>query len=61
MQLIIASVSAILFSFYILYDTQNIIKGEYETPIEGAVALYLDILNLFISLLQILGVFSKEE
>jgi modulator of FtsH protease len=39
MQLVIASISAILFSAFILYDTQNIIKGHYETPIEGAIAL----------------------
>ncbi len=61
LQLVIASVSSILFSAFILYDTQNIIKGAYETPIEGAIALYLDFLNLFISLLQILGIFNKEE
>ena len=44
------------------YDTQNIIRGAYETPIEGAIALYLDFLNLFVSLLQTLGIFgSKDE
>jgi len=61
MQLVIASVSSILFSAFILYDTQNIIKGRYETPIEAAIALYLDFLNLFISLLQILGIFGRDE
>lgn len=60
-QLAIASVSAILFSAYILYDTQNIIRGNYETPIEGAVALYLDFVNLFTALLQILGIFGRDE
>ena len=60
-QLAIASVSAILFSAYILYDTQNIVRGNYETPIEGAVALYLDFVNLFTSLLQILGIFGRDE
>ena len=60
-QLAIASISAILFSAYILYDTQNIIRGNYETPIEGAVALYLDFVNLFVSLLQILGIFGRDE
>lgn len=60
-QLAIASVSAILFSAYILYDTQNIIRGNYETPIEGAVALYLDFVNIFVSLLQILGIFGRDE
>jgi len=61
MQLVIASISSILFSAFILYDTQNIIKGRYETPIEGAIALYLDFLNLFISLLQILGIFGNRD
>jgi len=61
MQLVIASISSILFSAFILYDTQNIIKGRYETPIEGAIALYLDFLNLFISLLQILGFLSSRD
>ncbi len=61
LQIGIASVSAILFSAYILYDTQNIIRGNYETPIEGAVALYLDFLNLFVSLLQILGIFGGGD
>ena len=61
LQLAIASVGAILFSFFILYDTQNIIRGKVSSEIEAAVALYLDFLNLFISLLQILGIFGDEE
>jgi modulator of FtsH protease len=61
LQLGIAVVSSVLFSFFILYDTQNIIQGNYSTPIEGAIALYLDFFNLFVSLLQILGIFGDEE
>jgi modulator of FtsH protease len=61
LQLIIASVGAVLFSFFILYDTQNIIRGNVSSEIEAAVALYLDFLNLFISLLQILGVLNDER
>jgi len=60
LQLIIAAVSAILFSFYILYDTQNLIQGNITNEIEAAVSLYLDFLNLFISLLQLLG-FANDE
>ena len=60
-QLAIASIGAILMSFFILYDTQNIIKGNYSSPIQGAVALYLDFLNLFIMLLQILGIFGRDD
>ncbi|MDR2789532.1 MAG: Bax inhibitor-1/YccA family protein [Campylobacteraceae bacterium] len=58
---IISVAGTILFSMFILYDTQNIIKGAYETPIEGAISLYLDVLNLFIFILRILGIFSSDE
>lgn len=57
--LAISVVCVLVFCGFILYDTQNIIKGAYETPIEGAIALYLDALNLFIHLLNILGL-SRE-
>lgn len=61
MQVGIASISAILFSAFILYDTQNIIRGNYATPVDGALALYLDFINLFISLLEILGIFGSSD
>lgn len=55
LQVIIAAVGAIVFSLYIAYDTQNIIRGRYDSPIMAAINLYLDVLNLFISLLQLLS------
>lgn len=61
LQLGIAMVGAVLFSAFILYDTQQIIKGNYATPIEAAIALYLDFFNLFIMLLQILGIFNNDD
>ena len=57
----IAGAGAIIFSAFILFDTQNIMKGNFSSPVEAAIALYLDVLNLFISLLQILGIFGNEE
>lgn len=60
-QLLIAGASSILFSFFILHDTQNIIRGNYDSPIIAASALYLDFLNLFVSLLQILGIFGNSD
>ena len=61
LQLGIAMVGALLFSAFILYDTQQIIKGGFETPVEAAIALYLDFFNLFISLLQILGIMNSDD
>lgn len=57
----ISAVAVVLFSILVVYDTQNIIKGAYETPIDGAIALYLDFLNIFISLLQLFGIFGSDD
>ena len=61
LQVVIAGAGAILFSAFILYDTQQIIKGGFSTPIEAAIALYLDFLNLFIMLLQLFGIFNSSD
>ncbi|WP_457593881.1 Bax inhibitor-1/YccA family protein [Hydrogenimonas sp.] len=61
LQVLIAGAGALIFSFMIIYDTQKIIQGAFATPVEAAVAIYLDVLNLFISLLQLLGIFGREE
>ncbi|MDC7243828.1 MAG: Bax inhibitor-1/YccA family protein [Sphaerochaetaceae bacterium] len=61
LQLAIAGVGALVFSAFILYDTQQIIKGGFKTPVTAAIALYIDFLNLFISLIQILAAFSGNR
>jgi modulator of FtsH protease len=61
LQVVIASVGTLVFSAFILYDTQNIIKGNYESPIDGAIALYLDFLNLFVMLLQLVGILGNDD
>ncbi|MFA5454419.1 MAG: Bax inhibitor-1/YccA family protein [Sulfurimonas sp.] len=61
MAVVISGAVVILFSIMVTYDTQNIIRGAYETPIDGAIALYLDFLNIFTALLQLFGIFGKDE
>lgn len=47
--------SAIVFSGYIVYDTDNLIKRfTYDEYIWASVTLYLDILNLFLTILRML-------
>tara|TARA_Y100001970_G_C14254079_1_gene873874 strand:+ start:5267 stop:5959 length:693 start_codon:yes stop_codon:yes gene_type:complete len=60
-QLVTSGASVLLFSGFILYDTSNIIRY-YGTDehVSATLALYLDILNLFIALLSILGIMSDE-
>lgn len=54
-QMIYAGLTALIFSAYIVYDTDNLIKRySYDEYIWASVALYLDILNLFLALLEIL-------
>ncbi|XP_033246048.1 protein lifeguard 1 [Drosophila miranda] len=59
--LIYASVSAFLFSMYLIYDTQLMMGGGHrysispEEYIFAALNLYLDIINIFIDILAIIG------
>jgi len=47
--------SAMIFSGYIVYDTDNLIKRfTYDEYIWASVTLYLDILNLFLTILRVL-------
>jgi hypothetical protein len=57
-----AVIGVILFSAYLVWDTQMIMGGDdkraqfdEDSYILAAVSLYLDIINLFINLLQILN------
>lgn len=53
--MIYGCLAALIFSGYIIYDTDNIIKRfTYDEYIWAAVSLYLDIVNLFMALLTLL-------
>jgi modulator of FtsH protease len=54
-QLMVASLSAIVFSGYILFDTSRLILGGETNYIMATLSLYLDVLNLFLALLRLLG------
>lgn len=62
LHLLYACGGALLFSFYIVYDTQLIVGGKHHQAAIGiddyafaAISLYLDIVQLFLFLLQIFG------
>ncbi len=57
----ISGAVVLLFSVLVIYDTQNIMRGAYETPIDGAIALYLDFLNIFTALLHLFGMFNNND
>ncbi|MBE0473506.1 Bax inhibitor-1/YccA family protein [Rhodoferax sp.] len=56
------SVAAIgVFSAYMLYDLKRIVDGGETNYISATLALYLDIVNVFQSLLMLLGIFGGER
>jgi len=56
------SVAAIgVFSAYMLYDLKRIVDGGENNYISATLALYLDVINVFQSLLALLGIFGGER
>ncbi len=58
--LAISAAAVLIMSGLILFDTSRIINGGETNYIRATVALYLDIYNLFIHLLHLLGVFNND-
>ncbi|MBU3649460.1 MAG: Bax inhibitor-1/YccA family protein [Limnohabitans sp.] len=60
--MMVISVLAIgIFSAYMLYDLKRVIDGGETNYISATLALYLDIINVFQSLLALLGIFGGER
>lgn len=55
-ELIYGAIAALIFSGYILVDTQLVMRHYHvEEEIAAAISLYLDIINLFLAILRILN------
>ncbi|WP_072682785.1 Bax inhibitor-1 family protein [Arcobacter sp. LA11] len=59
--LILSSGIALLMCGFILYTTQSIIQGGYDSPVVAALDLYMAFFNLFSSLLQIFGILGNDD
>ncbi|MBD2859655.1 Bax inhibitor-1/YccA family protein [Spongiibacter sp. KMU-158] len=59
--LAISAAAVFIMSGLILFDTSRIIHGGETNYIRATVALYLDIYNLFVHLLSLLGVFGSDD
>jgi modulator of FtsH protease len=60
--MLVISVAAIgIFSAYMLYDLKQIMDGGETNYITATLALYLDLFNVFQSLLALLGIFGGER
>lgn len=61
MALAISAIAVVIFSAYILYDISRIVRGGEDNYISATLAVYLDIYNVFVSLLQLLMAFSGDR
>ncbi|WP_198244749.1 Bax inhibitor-1/YccA family protein [methane-oxidizing endosymbiont of Gigantopelta aegis] len=61
LSLAVSAMFILLMSGMILYETSAIIHGGETNYIMATVSLYVSIYNLFLSLLQLLGVFAGED
>jgi modulator of FtsH protease len=61
LQLAISAVVILIMSGFILFDTSRIVNGGETNYIMATAGLYLSIYNIFVSLLQILGIFGGDD
>ncbi len=57
----IATLAIGIFSAYLLYDLKNIVDGGETNYISATLAVYLDLFNIFQSLLALLGIFGGDR
>lgn len=61
LSLTISAVAVLIFSAYILYDISRIVNGGETNYISATLAVYLDVYNVFVSLLNLLMAFGGER
>jgi len=61
LSLTISAIAVLIFSAYILFDVSRIVNGGETNYVMATLALYLDIYNLFVNLLNLLMAFAGER
>ena len=59
--LAISAIAVVLFSAYILFDINRIVQGGETNYVSATLAVYLDIYNVFVSLLNLLMAFTGQR
>ncbi|MCS6764395.1 MAG: Bax inhibitor-1/YccA family protein [Candidatus Protistobacter heckmanni] len=61
LMLTVSVLAIAIFSVYILFDVQRIVNGGETNYITATLAIYLDVYNIFVNLLSILGIFGGNR
>ncbi|KMQ80932.1 putative TEGT family carrier/transport protein [Candidatus Burkholderia pumila] len=57
----ISVLAIVIFSAYMLFDVQRVVNGGETNYISATLAIYLDLYNVFTSLLALLGIFGDKR
>ena len=57
----VSLLAILIFSAYLLYDLKRVIDGGETNYVTATLAVYLDVYNIFTSLLSLLGIFGGER
>ena len=57
----LSAIAVLIFSAYILYDISRIVNGGEDNYISATLAVYLDVYNVFVSLLNLLMAFGGNR
>ncbi len=60
-QVAISAIAVFIFSLYLLYDVSSIVRGGQTNYIMATLALFLDIFNIFVNLLNLLLIFTGQR
>jgi modulator of FtsH protease len=59
--LVLAFATLIVFTVYLIYDVQRVVQGGETNYILATTSIYLDLVNIFVSLLQIFGFLGGDD
>jgi modulator of FtsH protease len=61
LMLTVSVMAIVIFSAYILFDVQRVVNGGETNYITATLAIYLDLYNVFVNLLALLGIFGGNR
>jgi modulator of FtsH protease len=61
MMIAMSVIAIVIFSAYMLFDINRVITGGETNYISATLAIYLDVYNVFVNLLALLGIFGGER
>jgi len=61
MTIAISAIAVLIFSMYLLHDLSQVVRGGQTNYIMATIALFLDIFNIFVNILNLLLIFSGQR